>query len=145
VAGEAPASDAAALQRTISALKALQTYATPKGVRVMSENFKATASTPANWLAIHQALGYGGCADIGNFANETRVSDFAQVAALAASIHVKASYDEQGQLLPAQVNDCLAAARQHGFSGPTTLVYDRPGDRWPHIEALRQCVITAFT
>ncbi|MCX6015769.1 MAG: hypothetical protein NT020_09330 [Chloroflexales bacterium] len=136
--------DTAALQRTISALKALQAYATPKGVRVMSENFKTMASTPANWLAIHQALGYGGCADIGNFANDSRVSDFGQVAAMAASIHVKASYDDQGQLLPAQVNACLATARKHGFSGPTTLVYDRPGDRWPHIEALRQLVTTAF-
>ena len=144
VAGEAPATDTAALQRTISALKALQAYATPKGVRVMSENFKTMASTPANWLAIHQALGYGGCADIGNFANDSRVSDFGQVAAMAASIHVKASYDDQGQLLPAQVNACLATARKHGFSGPTTLVYDRPGDRWPHIEALRQLVATAF-
>lgn len=144
IAGDAPASDEAALQRAIHALKGLQAYATPKGVQVISENFKATASTPANWLAIHQALGYGGCADIGNFASQTRVSDFAQVAALAASIHVKASYDDHGQLLPDQVNACLAVARHHSFSGPTTLVYDRPGDRWPQIEALRQLVNAAF-
>lgn len=144
VAGEAAATDSAALARCIHALHALKTYGELRGVRVISENFKALAATPANWLAIHDALGYGGCADIGNFAAASRVSDFAQVASKAASIHVKASYDADGALLPAEVQACLAAARSHHFAGPTTIVYDRPGERWEGIEALRAVVANAF-
>lgn len=144
IAGEAPATDAAALQRAITALKELQAYGASRGVRVITENFKALAATPANWIAIHTALGYGGCADIGNFAAPSRVSDFAQVASRAASIHVKASYDANGVLLPAEVQACLAEARKHHFAGPTTIVYDRPGERWEGIEALRAVVARAF-
>jgi len=144
IAGEAAPTDTVALQRAITALKQIQDYGASRGVRVISENFKALASTPANWLVIHDALGYGGCADIGNFANATRVNDFVQVASKAASIHVKASYDATGNLLPAEVQACLAAARQHQFAGPTTIVYDRPGERWAGIEALRSVVAQAF-
>ena len=144
VAGEAAATDTAALARSIAALKELQAYGALRGVRVISENFKALSATPANWLAIHDALGYGGCADIGNFAAASRVNDFAQVAHKAASIHVKASYDADGRLLPSEVQACLAAARGHRFAGPTTIVYDRPGERWDGIEALRAVVAAAF-
>jgi sugar phosphate isomerase/epimerase len=144
IAGEAPAHDQAALSRSIAALVRLQAHAKARGVTVISENFKALAATPHNWLAIHAALGSGGCADIGNFPAESRVADFAQVAQNAVSIHVKASYDEHGVIDARQVNDCLAAARSHGFAGPTTLVYDRPGERWQGIETLRQVVNHAF-
>lgn len=144
IAGEAPADDRAALRRSITALLRLQAHASARGVTVLSENFKSLGATPANWLAIHTALGHGGCADIGNFPSETRVSDFAQVVAQAASIHVKASYDGAGIILPAQVQQCLAAARATEFAGPTTLVYDRPGDRWQGIAVLHEIVRQAF-
>lgn len=144
IAGEAPASDSAALRRAITALVRLQSHASARGVTVLSENFKSLAATPANWLAIHTALGHGGCADIGNFPAETRVHDFAQVIGQAASVHVKASYDDAGEIIPDQVQQCLAAARAAGFSGPTTLVYDRPGDRWQGIAVLHSLVTQAF-
>jgi sugar phosphate isomerase/epimerase len=144
IAGEAAASDRDALRRSIIALTRLQQHAQARGVTVISENFKALAIPPANWLAIHEALGHGGCADIGNFPAATRVSDFAQVAAHAASIHVKASYAEDGTIQPAEVQACLAAARAHGFAGPTTLVYDRPDERWQGIATLHRIVSEAF-
>jgi len=144
IAGEAPASDAAALRRSITSLIRLQAHASARGVTVLSENFKPLAATPANWLAIHAALGHGGCADIGNFPTQSRVSDFAQVIEHAASVHVKASYDDAGAIVPTQVQQCLAAARSAGFAGPTTLVYDRPGDRWQGIAELHAIVTQAF-
>ena len=144
IAGEAPASDTAALRRSITALVRLHAHASARGVTVLSENFKALAATPSNWLAIHSALGHGGCADIGNFPNDSRVSDFAQVIAQAASVHVKASYDDAGTIIPDQVQQCLAAARAAGLAGPTTLVYDRPGDRWQGIAVLHDIVTQAF-
>ncbi len=144
IAGEAAPTDTAALRRSITALVRLQAHAAARGVTVLSENFKTLSATPANWLEIHTALGHGGCADIGNFPADTRVSDFAQVIAQAASVHVKASYDEDGNILPDQVQQCLAAARSAGFAGPTTLVFDRPGDRWQGIAVLHGIVAHAF-
>ena len=144
IGGEAPADDVAALRRSITALIRLQAHGNARGVTVLSENFKSLAATPANWIAIHTALGHGGCADIGNFPAQTRVRDFAQVVAQAASIHVKASYDDAGTILPDQVQQCLAAARAADFAGPTTLVYDRPGDRWQGIAVLHAIVRQAF-
>lgn len=144
VGGEAPATDVDALRRAATALVQLQQHAKARGVTVITENFKATASTPANWLALHEALGHGGCADIGNFPSGTRVSDFAQVAHKAVSVHVKASYDDNGNIQPAQVQACLAEVRKYQSAGPLTLVYDRPGDRWHGIETLRQVVVAAM-
>lgn len=144
VGGEAPADDAAALRRSITALTRLSEHGRARGVVVMTENFKTLASTPANWLAIHAALGHGGCADIGNFPGTTRIADFAQVIGQAASVHVKASYHDDGSIDPAQVEACLAAAKAAGFAGPTTLVYDRPGDRWQGIAVLHDVVTRAF-
>ncbi len=144
IAGEADATDAAALRRSITALVRLQSHGRARGVTVLSENFKSLAATPDNWLAIHTALGHGGCADIGNFPAATRVADFFHVVGNAASIHVKASYDEAGAILPDQVQQCLAAARAAGFAGPTTLVYDRPDDRWKGIAVLHAIVSQAF-
>jgi hypothetical protein len=77
----------------------------------------------------------------GGFASDTRVSDFAQVAAMAASIHVKASYDDQGQLLPAQVNACFSSRPSARVQWPPLpWSTDRPGDRWPRIEAFAPTV-----
>ena len=144
VGGESPASDVDAVRRAATALVQLQHHAKARGITVITENFKATASTPTNWLALHEALGHGGCADIGNFPDDTRVSDFSQVAHKAVSVHVKASYDNNGVIQPAQVQACLAEVRKYTSAGPLTLVYDRPGDRWQGIETLRQVVLAAM-
>ncbi|MBM4413655.1 MAG: TIM barrel protein [Chloroflexi bacterium] len=144
VGGESPASDIDALRRAATVLVQLQHHAKARGVTVITENFKATALTPASWLALHDALGHGGCADIGNFPHESRVADFAQVAHKAVSVHVKASYDDNGTIQPAQVQACLAEVRKYQSAGPLTLVYDRPGDRWQGIETLRQVVLAAM-
>ncbi len=142
VAGEAGPTDDAALDRSIDALRHLSSYATARGVRVLTENFKPLASTAANCHRILDALegNVGLCADIGNFPAERRIDEFRAVAARAESVHVKASYDVQRQPDAEELLRCLDATREANFDGPYTLVYDRPDDRWQGIARLREIV-----
>ena len=70
IAGDAPADDPEALGRSIDGLRQLAQYAQGRGVRVLTENFRALASTAENCIRILDELGgtVGLCADIGNFA-----------------------------------------------------------------------------
>jgi sugar phosphate isomerase/epimerase len=141
VAGDAPADDTAALERSIASLGELSDYAQSRGVRVLTENFRPLASTAANCNRIIEALGgaVGLCADIGNFPSDSRVDEFSAVVARAESIHAKASYSE-GMMDTGQLQQCLDVSVAAGFAGPYTLVFDRPEERWSGIAALKQIV-----
>lgn len=143
VAGEAAPDDGPALDRAIATLRQLADYATERGVRVLTENFKALASTAENCIRILDALDgkVGLCADIGNFPRAARAAEFAAVAPRAASVHVKAEYDASGHADAAALRQCLDAPRAAGFDGPYTLVYDRPDDRWAGITQLKEIVM----
>ena len=140
VAGDAPPDDEQALALAIANLRRLSGYAADRSVRVLTENFRPLASTAANCNRILDALQgtVGLCADIGNFPAERREQEFAAVAGRADSIHAKASYTPDGTILPGQLETCLGLAA--GFDGPITLVYDRPGDSWAGIAALKAVV-----
>ncbi|MBU6333559.1 MAG: sugar phosphate isomerase/epimerase [Chloroflexi bacterium] len=142
IAGDAPADDHAARQRSVAALQRLAAYAAPQGIRVLTENFRTLAATAESCRAIIAAASgtVGLCADIGNFPLASRVSEFAAVAPLAESIHVKAHYSADGTIVGSELEQCLAASVAAGFAGPYTLVYDRPGDTWSGIDTLRGIV-----
>lgn len=142
IAGDAPADDPDALERSIAGLRELAHYAQARGVRVLTENFRALASTAANCNQILDELGgaVGLCADIGNFAAVSRVDEFTAVAQRAESVHAKASYNSDGSIDAVQLRQCLDASEAAGFSGPYTLVFDRPEERWPGISVLKQIV-----
>jgi sugar phosphate isomerase/epimerase len=146
IAGDAPPDDAAALERSIEGLRELAGYAQARGLRVLTENFRPLASTAANCNRIVDALGgaVGLCADVGNFPSGSRVAEFGAVVARAESIHAKASYDAAGALDAGQLRQCLDASKAAGFTGPYTLVFDRPEERWSGITALKQ-VVTPYT
>jgi sugar phosphate isomerase/epimerase len=139
VAGEADPNDQAALQRSIAGLAEAAEHAQSKGVKVLTENFKALASTAENCHAILDALDgkVGLCADIGNFPSDIRVASFRSVIGRASVVHVKASYSETNELDAEQVRACLQASVEAGFDGPYTLVYDRDANSWPRIAELQ--------
>ncbi len=141
VAGEASADDEDARARAIAQLRLLADLGETLNLRVTTENFRPLASTAASCHAILDALdgSVGLCADIGNFPAASRLSEFASVVPRAEVIHVKASYGADGALLPDDVSGCLAAAVAAGFSGPLTLVYDRP-ESWRGIDELAAVV-----
>jgi sugar phosphate isomerase/epimerase len=142
IAGDAAPDDSDALERSIASLRVLSEYAQARGVRVLTENFKALASTAANCNRILDELGgtVGLCADIGNFPAASRVEEFSAVASRAESVHAKAAYSADGTIEPEQMRQCLDASAAAGFSGPYTLVFDRPAERWSGITVLKQIV-----
>ncbi len=142
VAGESKSNDAAALQRAADGLREVTAYATERGVKVRTENFRELLATAAACNSLLDTLGgsVGLCADIGNFPAERREAEFAAVVGRAHVIHVKADYDSQGQIIADQLHTCLGASTSSGFSGPYTLVYDRGGDSWQGLANLADIV-----
>lgn len=142
VAGNSDPNDQEALKRSIAGLEEAADYAKEKGVKVLTENFMASASTVENCNAILDALDgkVGLCADIGNFPSDIRVASFSAVVGRASVVHTKASYSEAGELNTEQLRACLQASVDAGFDGPYTLVYDRDGNSWPRLAELKAVV-----
>lgn len=142
IAGDAPPVDKAALELSITGLRHMAEYGKQRGLRVLTENFRPLASTAANCNYILDALdgAIGLCADIGNFPAEERIAEFTAVVPRAESVHAKASYDPNGTIDADALTLCLDASVAAGFTGPYTLVYDRPGDEWAGITTLKQVV-----
>jgi sugar phosphate isomerase/epimerase len=138
VAGEAAPTDTAALARAATALQEITSYAAARAVAVRTENFRPLLSTATACHALLDAVGprLGLTADIGNFPHAQRETEFAAVVGRAEVIHVKAEYDANGTIQPAQLHTCLQASAASGFNGPYTLVYDRGGDSWAGLAEL---------
>jgi sugar phosphate isomerase/epimerase len=142
VAGEEPPDDQAALARSAVGLRLLAAYASERGVRVLTENFRQLLSTSANCNRLLDDLDgtVGLCADIGNFPAPVRLAEFSAIVGRASVVHVKAAYDDTGSIDAMALRGCLDASVRAGFDGPYTLVYDRDGNSWPRIVELRDIV-----
>ncbi len=140
IAGEADPSDRDALARSIEALRELGQYGKERGVRVVTENFKSLSSTGDNCLAIIKGCGdvIGFTSDFGNFKGEQKFDELVQTIPHSESIHAKAQTNAAGVPDEAEFIRCLNIAKQAGYEGPLTLVYDGPGDMWDGIERVKQ-------
>ncbi|OPH57638.1 xylose isomerase [Paenibacillus ferrarius] len=142
IAGDAEPSDQLALQRSAAALSELTDYASARGVRVVTENFHALTSTADNCLALLETCGekLGFTSDYGNFKGITKYDGLSQTIPLSESIHAKAQTDAEGNPDEAEFIQCMELAKEAGYEGPFTLVYDGPGDMWEGIERVRKLV-----
>ena len=140
IAGEAEPSDREALKRSIEALRELGQYGADHGVRVVTENFKSLSSTADNCLAMLEGCGeiLGFTSDFGNFKGMEKFDELVQTIPHSESIHAKAQTNAAGLLDEAEFIRCLDIAKQAGYEGPLTLVYDGPGDMWDGIERVRK-------
>lgn len=140
IAGEADPSDREALARSIEALCQLGQYGAEHGVRVVTENFKSLSSTGDNCLAIMEGCGefLGFTSDFGNFKGMEKFADLARTIPHSESIHAKSQTNAEGFPDEAEFIHCLDIAKQAGYEGPLTLVYDGPGDMWEGIERVRK-------
>lgn len=140
IAGEADPSDRDALARSIEALRELGQYGKEHGVRVVTENFKSLSSTGDNCLAIIEGCGdvIGFTSDFGNFKGEQKFDELVQTIPHSESIHAKAQTNAAGVPDEAEFIRCLNIAKQAGYEGPLTLVYDGPGDMWDGIERVKK-------
>ncbi|OXS59179.1 xylose isomerase [Cohnella sp. CIP 111063] len=142
VAGEAQPTDEQAILRSAQALRELAEYASARGVRVVTENFKALTSTGESSVKLLNSAGdgVGMITDFGNYKGETKYSEIAMTAPRSSSVHVKPAYDENGIPDEAELIRCLEAVRGTGYDGAFVLIYDGPGDMWEGLERVKRIV-----
>ena len=128
-------------------LRALSAYGQERGVRVITENFRATAERADQLLTILElcAGAVGTCADFGNFKGADKYDELAAIAPRADSAHAKALYDGEGYPDRAELTRCLDLMAATNFDGPISLIFDTPfhrgEDEWDNLGVLRELVL----
>ncbi|MFB9276544.1 sugar phosphate isomerase/epimerase family protein [Cohnella cellulosilytica] len=140
VAGEAQPTDEEAIRRSAQTLRELAEYASERGVRVVTENFKALTSTGESSAKLLNLAGdaVGMITDFGNYKGAAKYDEIAMTAPRSQSVHVKPAYDENGIPDEAELVRCLEAVREKGFDGALVLIYDGPGDMWEGLERTKR-------
>lgn len=136
--------DADSLKRSQAAMAELATVGEANGVRLMTENWFGVLSKPEHVHALLDSLDgrLGLCADFGNWKGLNKYDDLAQILPLAESCHAKCSFAAQMQPDTEDYLHCLDLARDAGFAGPYTLIYDGPDDNeWAGVKLERQLVL----
>jgi sugar phosphate isomerase/epimerase len=142
IAGEAPPSDQAALERSAAELSELAAYASDKGVRVITENFRPLTSTGDSCVKLLGLTGdgVGFITDFGNFSAPAKYDEFAQTLPSSVSVHAKPHYNENGFPDEAELILCLDTVKEANFNGAIVLIYDGPGDMWEGLERVKRIV-----
>ncbi|MBP1960977.1 sugar phosphate isomerase/epimerase family protein [Paenibacillus aceris] len=147
IAGDADPSDEQALARSAEALRELGRYGASRGVRVVTENFHSLTSVADNCLALLKSCGdeLGFTSDYGNFKGSDKYDALEKTIPFSESIHAKAQTNADGIPDEEEFIRCMEIAKQAGYEGPFTLVYDGPGDMWEGIERVRKLAAPYFT
>ncbi|SEB51159.1 TIM barrel protein [Paenibacillus sp. GP183] len=140
IAGYADPTDQEALKRSVNAFRELSHYAAAKGVRVVTENFHSLTSIADNCLALLEGCGefLGLTSDYGNFKGPEKYGELTKTIPRSESIHAKAQTNADGYPDEAEFIRCMEIAKQAGYEGPITLVFDGSGDMWEGIERVRK-------
>ena len=117
-------------------------YASSRGVRIVTENFRPLTSTAANCIQIlrNGKEKIGMIADFGNFSANTKYEELAMILPYSESVHAKPNYDSNGIPDEDEFRKCLDLLAGANYSGPITLIYDGPGDMWEGINRVREIV-----
>ncbi|PGT77485.1 xylose isomerase [Bacillus sp. AFS040349] len=139
IGGEANPSDTAALERSMDSFQQLIDYAEPKGVRVVTENFKSLTSTKENCEKLISSFNkkLGLTVDFGNFEQGVKFDSIQALVPFAESIHAKANYDHNGLIDKEEFEKSLQILANCDYNGPITLVYDGPGNLWDGINEVK--------
>lgn len=142
IAGEAAPTDEAAIGLSASSLAELAKYAATKGVRVITENFKALTSTAASSLKLlaQSDAQVGFITDFGNYHGPAKLEEIAATTPYSVSVHAKAAYDEAGLPDVEEFRACLESVLAAGYNGAYVLIYDGPGDMWEGLERIKTIV-----
>ena len=133
-----------ALERSRTALPALAERGRDCGVRVTTENWFDLLSCPEAVRTLLDSLNgeIGFNLDFGNWGGPTKYSDLESIFPYAESCHAKCAFTGPYTPDSEDFQRCLDLARDCGFSGPFTLIYDAPGDdEWKGLEIERQLVL----
>jgi sugar phosphate isomerase/epimerase len=142
IAGEAAPVDEEAIRLSATSLAELASYAAPKGVRVITENFKSLTSTAASSLKLLSQAGdsVGFITDFGNYYGPEKIEEIGSTIPYSVSVHVKPSYDSEGIPDKAELISYLQKVQDIGFSGAYVLIYDGPGDMWEGLTRVKAIV-----
>lgn len=142
IAGEAASTDQSAIQLAASSLFELAEYAASRGVRVITENFKALTSTADSCLKLLEETGelVGFITDFGNFHGPKKLDEIAATTPNSVSVHVKPTYDVDGYPDEAELISYLQRVEGAGFQGAYVLIYDGPGDMWSGLDRVKKIV-----
>ena len=123
-------------------LVALADYGQSRGVQVITENFRSLASRPEPLLAVLSLCEgrVGLCADFGNYPLPGRKENLSAILPHATSVHAKPEFGDNGQMDRTEFEGNLDLAREHGFDGPFSLIYEGDGDEWHGVARIRDVV-----
>jgi len=142
IAGKSDPS-ATALEKSRAGLERLTRCAATNGLRLTTENWQALLSTPDAVNSLLESLDgkVGLCVDFGNWRGPGKYADLAAIFARAESCHAKCDFAESGAMDRDDYVRCLELARESGFAGPYTLIYDGPSaDEWAGLAREREVV-----
>jgi sugar phosphate isomerase/epimerase len=131
IAGKAAPTDQA-LKSSIDGLKICAALGVKHGVRVVTENWFDTLSTPEAVHHVLDAVGstLGFLADTGNWNGPTKYSDLQSIFARAELCHAKTSFASGLKLDKTDNAKWLLAAQAARYKGPYTLIFADDGNEW---------------
>jgi sugar phosphate isomerase/epimerase len=135
--------NADALKFSVDGLKILAALGVKLGVRVVTENWFDTLSTPHAVHHVLDAVGpsLGFLADTGNWQGPTKYTDLQSIFARAELCHAKTSF-AAGQVLDSDDNGrWLRAAQAASYRGPYTLIFADDGDEWLGLDIERKFIV----
>lgn len=143
VAGEQPAGDEAALQRSANGLVELNRYGAEHGVKVVTENFRELTSTVDSWRTLLESAAGAvpTIVDFGNLAKHEKQDGVKYGAPLAHSFHAKPDYAEDGSLREESLLELLRLAGEGNAWAPVSVIFDRDGDMWEGIERIKDIIL----
>jgi sugar phosphate isomerase/epimerase len=145
IAGKAqPTKDALAL--SVAGLKAMAALGKARGVRIVTENWFDTLSTPQAVHHVLDAVGpdLGFLADTGNWDGPSKYADLQSIFARAELCHAKTDFGPGLVIDADDYGRCIKAARNSGYAGPFTLIFASEGDEWAGLAAERQFISDHF-
>ncbi|CAM4399253.1 hypothetical protein FHS16_001872 [Paenibacillus endophyticus] len=143
IAGEALATDKAAMQRVARCLMELDEYAAMLETKVVLENFKTLTSSGDSCLRLLGQTNFQlpFITDFGNFSGKNKYKDLTMTVPFSVSIHAKPQYDENGQLDENDFMQCMEIARSAGYDGSYVLIHEGSGDAWMALEKVKHLVM----
>jgi sugar phosphate isomerase/epimerase len=134
IGGQQPTSPEA-LERSVGQLRKLQEFAEARKIRLLTENWHETLSTPAALCFVLDDLRgeVGLCFDFGNWTGPGKYKELAEIVGHATSCHAKCEFVE-GVPNEEDFQHCLELTKNAGFDGPYTIVHGEPGRVWESIE-----------
>jgi sugar phosphate isomerase/epimerase len=145
IAGKSPPSPEA-LSLSVAGLKAMAALGKARGVRIVTENWFDTLSTPQ---AVHHVLDASGpdlgfLADTGNWSGPSKYADIQSIFARAELCHAKTDFGPGLVIDADDYGQCIKAAQDAGYTGPFTLIFASEGDEWAGLAAERAFVRAQF-